>query len=211
MWDAKYGSVMTVVGPPAMLGGVLASYMGLFLVGMQWAPLTTASLLWQFVAMEVVGDLGLYLGHRIQHEIPFLWQFHAVHHGIETPTPLGAAFIDPVDATLQVSLPITAAIALVKPHPIAAYAYIFFRVGDNVANHSGLDNCWWLDLLFLKYSWLGRAKACHHDSHHKYGGRNGKPMNIGEGFWIWDWTFGTLSDRGMMRVDELKPESPKNK
>jgi sterol desaturase/sphingolipid hydroxylase (fatty acid hydroxylase superfamily) len=31
----------------------------------------------QIVVMELVGDFGLYWGHRIQHTVPFLWEnFH---------------------------------------------------------------------------------------------------------------------------------------
>lgn len=28
----------------------------------------------------LVGDIGGYWGHRLSHELPFLWRFHAVHH-----------------------------------------------------------------------------------------------------------------------------------
>jgi len=201
LWDADYGTVMTICGPVAMLVSLVTSRVLAVLAGMEWAPLTPARLLWQFVGMELVGDFGQYLGHRIQHEVPFLWQFHAVHHSIFTPTPLGTAYITFLDATFQATLPVLIAIVAVRAHPLAAYLHIVFRIGHNMANHSGLDNCWWLDLMFLKYSWLGRAKASHHDSHHQYGGRTGRPMNIGEGFWLWDWAFGTLSDRQMMRMD----------
>ncbi len=31
----------------------------------------------------VVADIGSYWGHRLSHEIPFLWRFHAVHHSAE--------------------------------------------------------------------------------------------------------------------------------
>ena len=31
----------------------------------------------------VVGELGAYWGHRLTHVVPFLWQFHAVHHDAE--------------------------------------------------------------------------------------------------------------------------------
>jgi len=31
----------------------------------------------------VVGDLGVYGIHRLQHAIPWLWRFHAVHHSAE--------------------------------------------------------------------------------------------------------------------------------
>jgi sterol desaturase/sphingolipid hydroxylase (fatty acid hydroxylase superfamily) len=31
----------------------------------------------------VVGDVGYYWGHRLSHEIPFLWDFHSIHHSAE--------------------------------------------------------------------------------------------------------------------------------
>jgi len=200
IWDSNYGILVTTFGGTALFGGVVSALLFTKIVGMEWDPLSASSLFYQVVAMEVIADLVLYMGHRIQHEVPFLWKFHAVHHALESPTPLGAVYIHHIDGTLQGSLPIVAALAMICTHPIAAYMFVPFRLAGNVANHSGLD-CWWLDLLLLRYSWLGRAKVSHHDSHHKYGGRNGKVMNLGENFWIWDWAFGTLSDRSVMRED----------
>lgn len=34
-------------------------------------------------AALVVGEVGAYWGHRWSHEIPWLWRFHAIHHGAE--------------------------------------------------------------------------------------------------------------------------------
>lgn len=31
----------------------------------------------------VVGEAGFYWGHRLSHEIPWLWRFHAIHHSPE--------------------------------------------------------------------------------------------------------------------------------
>ena len=31
----------------------------------------------------VVGEIGFYWGHRLSHEIPWLWRFHALHHSTE--------------------------------------------------------------------------------------------------------------------------------
>ena len=60
----------------------------------------------QFVSMYIVGDLFLYLGHRVQHEVPYLYNnFHKKHHAINTPTVVGVAYIHPVDAFLQGGLP----------------------------------------------------------------------------------------------------------
>ena len=31
----------------------------------------------------IIADIGSYWGHRLSHEIPFLWRFHAIHHSAE--------------------------------------------------------------------------------------------------------------------------------
>jgi sterol desaturase/sphingolipid hydroxylase (fatty acid hydroxylase superfamily) len=41
------------------------------------------SLLTQSIIALVVGDLGVYGIHRLQHTLPWLWRFHAVHHSAE--------------------------------------------------------------------------------------------------------------------------------
>lgn len=45
----------------------------------------TASLpLWaRAMAGLVAGEVGYYWGHRLSHEIPFLWRFHSIHHSAE--------------------------------------------------------------------------------------------------------------------------------
>ncbi len=37
----------------------------------------------RIVAALVIGDIGFYWGHRLSHEIPLLWRFHAIHHSAE--------------------------------------------------------------------------------------------------------------------------------
>lgn len=41
---------------------------------------------------------GSYWGHRLTHEVPFLWRFHAVHHSIEHMDWLAAARLHPLDS-----------------------------------------------------------------------------------------------------------------
>jgi len=184
------GAVSSVLGLNAIFGGVLSALLLDARSGgrSEWPALTASALAWQVVYMYVVGDFWLYWGHRVQHAVPSLYEkYHSVHHTLDTPSALGAIYIHPVDATLQASLPMFFAALQVQPHPLSFYAYVCYRIAENILNHGGLDGSF-LDVVFLKFEWLGRAKTSHHDAHHKYGGRTSdKPMNLGEGFWVWDW------------------------
>ena len=45
----------------------------------------------------VVGEFGCYWAHRWQHEVPFLWRFHAVHHSAEQIDWLVSSRAHPLD------------------------------------------------------------------------------------------------------------------
>ena len=98
------GALWTTTGPMVWLG--LAGAVCLFPIiirrPVSALPSWKAFLL-QFAIMEVVHDLCLYWGHRVQHEIPFLWKhFHSEHHRLATPSPMSTGQIHPVDSFLQV-------------------------------------------------------------------------------------------------------------
>lgn len=60
----------------------------------------------QFLEALLVAELAFYAGHRMTHEIPWLWRFHAVHHSIEEMDWLAAARVHPVDQIFVKSLTI---------------------------------------------------------------------------------------------------------
>lgn len=51
----------------------------------------------QIVAAFVIGELGFYWGHRLMHEVPWLWRFHATHHEPERMDWLINSRAHPVD------------------------------------------------------------------------------------------------------------------
>lgn len=159
------------------------------------AVLTLQRFVIEIVGLTLVADLLLYLGHRIQHEIPWLWKnIHSRHHQLASPSPIGTVFIDPLDATLQGSLPLMFSGLFVRPHPITFWVYVCLHIGNNILNHSGID-AWWFDLLTLKCLPL-RSKNSHHDAHHRYSNYGKGAKNYAEAFIVWDWMFGTLRQTG---------------
>ena len=45
----------------------------------------------------IAGEVGYYWGHRLCHEIPFLWRFHAIHHSAENLDFLVNTRAHPID------------------------------------------------------------------------------------------------------------------
>jgi len=200
-WQAvPYGeqwrtALWNMLGPMAILNSVVSSFLLPYLLGPavlehgvelpSWSEAIVA-----FVLLELVGDFFLYTFHRLMHEL--LWDHvHQYHHSIRTPTPISTVCIENLDATLQGGLPIMLSALVVRPHPLAMYAFVAQRVAENVVNHSGMDH-WLIKLIFLKFERLGRAGTAHHDSHHRFSNHAKNAKNFGEHFWIWDWAFGTL-------------------
>jgi sterol desaturase/sphingolipid hydroxylase (fatty acid hydroxylase superfamily) len=52
------------------------------------------------VLAVVIVLVGSYWGHRLHHQVPFLWRFHAVHHSIEEMDWLASGRLHPIDQAL---------------------------------------------------------------------------------------------------------------
>ena len=193
-------SAWALLGPNALVNGLISAALLPAVAGTVHTVLPSVmQALKHLVLMELIGDFGLYWGHRIQHESEWLWRnFHHKHHSIRTPTAATTIYIDPVDATLQAGLPVILSAAIVRPHPLVFNIYIALRIGENVLNHSGLD-AGVIDALSLKFL-PGRARIAHHDYHHCFSNYSKNAKNLGENFWFWDWAFGTLSSHHEKRA-----------
>ena len=89
----NYLPKLLLIPPIALLGWCLH-----FLVPAQlYAATGHLPLGVRLAAAFVLGDLGYYWFHRLSHEIPFLWRFHAVHHSAEHVDWLISARAHPLD------------------------------------------------------------------------------------------------------------------
>ncbi len=82
----------------AALGGVNAGAAWCAPQLRQW--IATRGLIAQGALALVLGDLGVYGIHRLQHTLPWLWRFHAVHHSAEEMDWLVGFRFHPLDLFL---------------------------------------------------------------------------------------------------------------
>lgn len=95
-------------GFAAVAGAIMYGYGAL--AGPNPFPAIAALPLWvQVICVVVVADIGYYTAHRLAHTLPFLWQFHSVHHSVEEMDWLATHRVHPVDqvfSTLLSMLPV---------------------------------------------------------------------------------------------------------
>ncbi|MGH8233866.1 MAG: sterol desaturase family protein [Rhodanobacteraceae bacterium] len=66
----------------------------------------------RLVVALLVGEIGFYWGHRLTHEVPFLWRFHSIHHSAKHVDFLTNTRAHPVDMVFARTLGFIPVIAL---------------------------------------------------------------------------------------------------
>ncbi len=150
------------------------------------------------VALFLAYELAYWLDHYLSHRIPFLWQFHKVHHSAETLSPLTNARVHPVDTIVYYNITalvmgIVGGLAYwglgrsVPAYTLWSTNAIAFVFGYTTA-HLHHTHMW---IAFT--GWWGRLliSPAHHQIHHST-----NPIhfdkNLGGSLAIFDWMFGTL-------------------
>jgi len=84
--------------------------------------------LWVQIPLAILlSDLGFYWVHRMFHAVPWLWQFHAIHHSIEELDWLAGARIHPVDQVVTKGVSLIPVFALgFSETAVAAYATFYW-------------------------------------------------------------------------------------
>ena len=106
------------------------------------AAVAAQSRIVQFLEAVLIANVGGYVGHRLEHEVPFLWRFHSLHHSIAEMDWLAAARLHPLDQIVSKGLTIIplylmgfskatfgAYIGLSTFHAVLIHANVRFKFG----------------------------------------------------------------------------------
>jgi len=150
------------------------------------------------LVFALAADFGLYLHHVAFHQIPFLWEFHKVHHSAEVLTPLTDFRLHPLEL---VTNGMAKGILLGLAQGIFGYlmgselnvimlagmnaVFFFYFLSGYMFRHSHL----WISYgpVFSKVFISPAQHQIHHSSAQKHWDRS-----FGGTFAVWDWLFGTL-------------------
>jgi creatinine amidohydrolase/Fe(II)-dependent formamide hydrolase-like protein/sterol desaturase/sphingolipid hydroxylase (fatty acid hydroxylase superfamily) len=140
-------------------------------------------------------DLGLFIGHYLMHRVPFLWEFHKIHHSAQVMTPVTVFRTHPVDDIMNPSalcagiaqglwvalIPTTGSLITVLQLDVTLF--VFYVVGYNL-RHSHV----WLDFGVFERIFVSPAM---HQIHHSVDPRH-HDTNFGFVFSFWDRAVGSL-------------------
>ncbi len=98
----------------------------------------------QFLEIMLLADLVQYWVHRMFHQVPWLWRFHAIHHSAEVMDWMAGNRLHIVDLALTRSLIYIPSFALGFDE-MPMYAYIVFVSLHSVLIHAnlGVKLGWW--------------------------------------------------------------------
>ena len=160
-------------------------------------------------ATMAVGETAYYWAHRLSHQIPFLWRFHAVHHSAEQMDFLVNTRMHPVDLVWSRMAMLTPIYALGLADPV--------RFGDGlIAEIVLISGSTWGYFIHSNvgwrlgpFEWLLTTPGFHH-WHHTRGGKR-RDCNYASMLPVLDRIFGThyLPDAWPERygIDEKMPDS----
>ena len=190
------------IAPCLIVGLYLAYYVNEYLMrrfGVHTFEMNTflLTVIYTFV-LTLFSDFTSYLVHYAQHKIPFLWEFHKVHHSATELNPLTQYRIHPVELLLNnlktlVIIGLTAGIfdyfSDAKMDKLTflsvnIFSFLFLAFGANL-RHTHIRFTYFDTLEYIFISPF--QHQIHHSSNAKHFDKN-----MGAKLAIWDWIFGTL-------------------
>ncbi len=142
-------------------------------------------------------DFAIFLAHWLQHKIPFLWEFHKIHHSARVMTPITVYRMHPIDDLLAFAMGgiltgiptgLIGYIYLEDPGSLEIFGLNIFTFIFYVAFYNLRHTHFWLHYGKLSYIFVSPAMhQCHHSQAKKHWDKN-----MGFIFSFWDKLFGTL-------------------
>ena len=136
----------------------------------------------QVVLTLIVAELGAYWAHRINHEVPFFWRFHAIHHNVPRLWWLNSGRNHPFDTALIFFLSFPLLVVLGAPGDMMVWLAVATTVIGMLSHCNADMRCGILDFVFNTPG----VHRWHHSRVPEEGNRN-----YGENLMLWDILFGT--------------------
>lgn len=180
-WQARILSVLDAVAPSAEASAP------------NWGVVILT-----LVASILALDFGYWLAHYVFHKVPWMWEFHKVHHSAEVMTPATELRQHPVELLF---FPLVYGFTAGAVYALTTW---LFGARAQALGFSGMNLILMLHLLtfhHLRHSHVaipftgiwGRLlhSPAHHQIHHSADPKH-FDKNLGYLFSFWDWMFGTL-------------------
>jgi sterol desaturase/sphingolipid hydroxylase (fatty acid hydroxylase superfamily) len=150
------------------------------------------------ISIVVVNDFFSFLIHLLMHKIPFLWEFHKIHHSATSLTPFTQYRIHPVELIINnikglvIKGIITGVflylangnVSIITFLGVNILNFVFYFVGANL-RHSHVK------LKYFNFLETVLISPFQHQIHHS-NKKEHFDTNLGSRFAIWDFLFGTL-------------------
>lgn len=136
----------------------------------------------QIILGMIVAEFGLYWAHRIAHEVPFFWRFHALHHSVKRLWVVNTGRFHIIDSLISIILGMAMLLAAGAPLEVIQW---FSAI---IAYFGLLTHCN-VEMRFGPLSWFFNTPELHR-WHHSMDLREGD-KNYGENLMIWDQIFGS--------------------
>jgi len=155
--NATIPQVYTVafVGGAAAGASWLSEALGMTLWPTGWPMIA------QLLLALVIGEVGTYWIHRLMHERPFLWRFHAAHHSAPRLYWLNAGRFHPLDLFAQYVLSVTPLILLGADTGVIALHALYTAI------HGMFQHCN-VDIRLGPLNWFFSMAELHRWHHSKH-------------------------------------------
>ena len=191
-----------LIGPYIIFGFYIAFYTDEFLTDTFGFPMESIgiiqTLVFYTIVLTVLNDLFSYLIHFCMHKVPFLWEFHKIHHSATSLNPLTQYRIHPFELIINnirsilIFGLVTGLFDYLSAHQIDKlvflgvniFHFIFLLLGANL-RHSHVK------LKYPKFLEYILISPFQHQIHHSDNPKHFN-KNMGSKFAIWDWMLGSL-------------------